>query len=721
MMLHPAIAFATVLGLAAVPVAAQNAPLAVGTAPAASELRGRVVDAGTGEVLAGAEIVVTGAVAGSAITNERGEWRLAPLPDGEYEVRVRAIGYAQEAVRARVPRGDLLRILLTPRAVPLDAVVVTAGRRLQRLADVVVTTEVVTRDEIVRSGASDLATVLTSRAGITLEGGHPTGSGLMLQGLGARRVLVLLDGRPLVGRIAGNFDVSRIPASAVERVEIVKGPQSTLYGSEAMGGVVNIITRRPVGGWEASADLTGGSHGRLDTSLHGQASAGRFTLLGEAGRRTIELTPGVSGETGTLARRLDGLGRVAYQAAPGLRLEAGGLVVDERQRWRTGQLYHFADNTQLDARAGATADWRGHTMEWRVHAGEFRHLSRRATSAEPVAGTGDFETQRLVEGDVAWSGPLGPAAFDAGVEARREHIRSGRVEGGSRTQDRAEAFVQTTFSPGPLQLVPGVRLSASQPWGSHWSPRVAAMLRPRPELALRASLGRGFRAPDFKEQFITFANSGPGFSYTVAGNPGLVPEQSVNYTAGIEWALDRVYVRGQWFRNEFDNFIETVEQQPGMYSYANVQDGRTTGIELETGITHGGLRVDAGYSWLDASRVATGEPLLGRPAHAAHAAIALARAGGLRGTLSASWTGRTPISWETGEDQAKRTAVYRAPFLNVNAVVGRELPAGLRLNLGVNNLLDQQPDHWPGFAGRQFFAGLNWSRRGAGSSTDRQP
>src|SRR5690606_1893325 len=103
----------------------------------------------------------------------------------------------------------------------------------------------VSRETIEATGAADLAAVLTEQTGIQFQAGMPSGAGIMLQGLSSERVLVLVDGRPLTGRIAGNFDLARIPSDIVERIEVVKGPQSALYGSEAMGGVVNIITRRP--------------------------------------------------------------------------------------------------------------------------------------------------------------------------------------------------------------------------------------------------------------------------------------------------------------------------------------------------------------------------------------------------------------------------------------------------------------------------------------------
>src|SRR5690606_8186995 len=121
-----------------------------------------------------------------------------------------------------------------------------------------------------------------------------------------------------------------------------KGPQATLYGSEAMGGVVNVITRRPRGGWGASATVTSGSQSRLDLAarLTGQRDALGFAV--DAGRRTEDLVPGQGGEAGAGVRRHDGHARVVWDRSDALRLEGSALVVDERQLWRSGQLRHFA-------------------------------------------------------------------------------------------------------------------------------------------------------------------------------------------------------------------------------------------------------------------------------------------------------------------------------------------------------------------------------------------
>ncbi|HEY0970354.1 MAG TPA: TonB-dependent receptor, partial [Gemmatimonadales bacterium] len=610
---------------------------------------------------------------------------------------------------------DTLSVRLTAAPLALDRVVVTAARREQRLADAIVTTEVVGRREIERSGATDLAAVLTEQTGIQLHGGHPSGSGVMLQGIGAERVLVLLDGQPLVGRISGNFDLSRIPTGMVERVEVVKGPQSTLYGSEAMGGVINIVTRMaPDVGWEGTVTALGGTDGRRDLLLGGSAAVGAWGAVADGGMRTIERAPGRAGTTGALADRYDGSLKLRW-APDGDRtwVEASGFVVDERQRWQSGTLFDFADNRQLGARLGASRLFGEQRLTSTLHLSQFDHLARSSRTPIPVAGTGDEQVQRLAEAELLYTGSVGGLAVDAGVEARQEYISSsdGRIpgeDGGtSRTLLSAEPFAQVELGGGDWSVVPGARLTWNEQWGSHLTPRLAARWRPVDGLTLRASVGRGFRAPDFKELYLQFSNDNAG--YVVYGNPDLRPEHSDNVTLGAEWSAGRLYTRAQLFHNRLRDFIETRPLPSDgsilLFEYANVEQGLTRGAELEGGVAVGSLRAEAAYSYLDAEDRATGLPLLGRPTHSARATLGGMLPFELRASVTALYTGATPMERDdTGAVVGERDAFFRT-----DVRLARRLPRGLEIVAGADNLFDQRPARWEGAVARQVYAALSWS------------
>src|SRR5690606_36535992 len=127
-----------------------------------------------------------------------------------------------------------------------------------------------------------------------------------------------------------------------------------------------------------------------------------------------------------------------------------------------------------------------------------------------------------------------------------------------------------------------------------------------------------FRAPSFKELYMEFLNTGPGFGYAVRGNPDVLPETSTSISAGAEWDAGRAYVRAQVFHNRFDDFIETRlagdSADVTVYAYGNIAEGTTAGVELEGAVVLGLARLNAGYGYLRTRDSATGASLLGRPA-----------------------------------------------------------------------------------------------------------
>jgi len=687
-----------VLALSAAGLLAGGRPL-VAQAPA---VRGRVVEQGSGLPVAGAEVLdpATGRVL--ARTDTAGTFVLAsPVA----RVRVRRLGYAPRDMTAT--GGRPVVVTLDPLPIALEAVVVTASRREQKLKDAVPETQLLSRRDIEASGSPDVVGAVTQSAGIQLEGGVPAGAGVLLQGLGAQRVLILLDGQPLVGRLNGNLDLSRLPSSMVERVEIVRGPQSTLYGSDAMGGVVNIITRAPERpGVDVGITAIGGSQGRAEASVNALASSGRFGGAFDAGARNIDLAPGLPGDQGTYARRWNAAPKVRWQAAPGLGLEAAALLIGEQQRFKSGQLYNFADNLQSDGRLAL--EWRRgrHRLAPTLAYSRFEHLSRASTSPIPASDSGATDVQERLQGEVVYSGPIPGGMLDAGVVLRQEAIRADRVEGIRRSLSGAETYAQGTWDLGALSLSPGVRYSAHEQWGTALTPRVAALYRPVPAVALRASVGAGYRAPDFKELYYDFVNT--AYGYAVMGNPALQPERSTNLSLGVEVVGSRLYGRASGYDNRFRDFIDFLPPDvSGTYTYGNIAHGTTRGVELQGGWTASSVRLEAEYAFLDAKDTDTGLPLLNRAAQS----VRFTASGQWRAVhLSAAtrYTGRTPITRD-----ASGNTTWRDPYVRLDLRLMAPMPWALAFTAGVDNLFDQRMgDAWPGFTGRQIFAGLTWRSSG---------
>src|SRR5690606_10004984 len=159
----------------------------------------------------------------------------------------------------------------------------------------------------------------------------------------------------------------------------------------------------------------------------------------------------------------------------------------------------------------------------------------------------------------------------------------------------------------------------------------------------------------------------------------LQPETSTNVTFGLEWSPGNAYLRTQLFDTRFDDFIETVlagdSSGVEVYTYGNVARGMTRGIEVEGAISHGGLRAEAGYSYLLAKATDSGQPLLGRPEHSARASFESTLPLGLRAAVTGVYTGSTPV--QRNEDDA---VMEREAFLRFDASLSGKLRGGLQLS-----------------------------------------
>lgn len=197
-------------------------------------------------------------------------------------------------------------------------------------------------------------------------------------------------------------------------------------------------------------------------------------------------------------------------------------------------------------------------------------------------------------------------------------------------------------------------------------------------------------------------------NYAVLGNEDLRPETSRNLTAGLEWASDRVYARGQLFWNEFRDFIETrTITDPGappVFQYANIDDGSTRGAELETGVRWRGMRAEGSLSYLATENRATNQPLLGRPEYGARLTI-LGDLAGTTASVSSTYTGRTPMQ---RDEETGAVTGWRDAYLRTDLRLARPMALGLELAVGVDNIFDRNPTQWAAFTGRHIYTSLSW-------------
>jgi hemoglobin/transferrin/lactoferrin receptor protein len=606
-----------------------------------------------------------------------------------------------------------------------------------------------------------------------------------IRGIDGNRVLVLVDGVPLPdGPEAGRaFTRDLVDLASVQRVEILRGPASALYGSDALGGVVSYATRaardlvREPAGRAGSLDLawTGADRGRAATVTAAGRDPGQDWLLLGTLRRSAGVRPRDGGGNPMAIRQASLLAKAGWTRNDRHRLEAGlqylGRSTDVELADAVGPIPHApvrvlaSHGDDLARRAqfslahrfeDATA-WFQHA-EWRIFAQSAGTAERtreaRETGAGPRLRASDVRFRQEVLGLRA----QGERSFQAGGGAHRLLLGLDATRAAiSRPYDRSETdpatgavsatvagqaypvkvcpdsttwatgiFVQDELADrsGRFLAIPGLRLdryglvphpdadfqrAAAQDQPAvritRWAltPRLALLAALTPGWTAYAAYAQGFRNPPYDQANIAFGNRTGSFQYQVLPNPGLGPERSRGWEAGLRGEGRGWSASLTGFLNQYRDFIERASLGPDpagvhQFQYRNVQRVRIFGAEARAARDLGaGFRLEAAAAWAQGDDLGVGQPLAS-VAPARLVATLQARPGGWGADLT--WTGvarKTRVPPPDALQLASFGAAepFRAPGCGVvDLLVFRQAGANVRWSCAIRNLLDQRHWHW---------------------------
>ena len=453
------------------------------------------------------------------------------LPDpGPFTLRVSAVGYTpvERTIRAAASSTLRLDIELVAEDVALGRVVVTATRTAKELADVAVPMTVVDAEAIRAQGATRVGDVLATVPGLVLTDDH--GSGVQIQGFSSDYTLILLDGEPVVGRTAGTLDLDRLTVSGVDRVEVVEGPSSSLYGSEALAGVVNLVSALPSGGERGRVEFRAGSFGASDATIEAAIGRDRWAaraFVNRYGSQGYDLTPDAFGPTvpvfsdwtADLRSRLD-LGRGATA-----RLGARLATQDQTGAFALGR---GNDEIRYDD-TGRRVDWSLHPeveipLSQRVRLTTTLYGSRYATETRhrnqldgSLSYSDDFD-QRYAKAEAQVDALWGARHLTvAGAGVIDERLAGDRytpdARGNAPSAQQVFAFVQHEWIPSrQLELNASARFDAHTDYAARVTPKLSVLVRPTEAVRLRGSVGSGFKAPAFRQLYLAFSNAAAGYS-----------------------------------------------------------------------------------------------------------------------------------------------------------------------------------------------------------------
>lgn len=599
--------------------------------------------------------------------------------------------------------------------------VITGSRTERRIEDAPVQTIVIGRREIEASGAQDLAELLDSIPGIQLDTNSQFGTGVEIQGLSSRHVLVLVDGERVTGRIGDRFDVTRLHLDSVAQVEIVKGASSALYGSEAMGGVIHLRTRRAGRPLEGNAEVRGGTQGWSGSISGATASASSLFRLtvGHRHDTPYRLVPGSIATTGSeiddtnvdvrAEHRFSNVFSLTATANYLHRdlesvdeLEGTGAIFDRTNRVdqvlvTVAPRLQLAEETALSFSAHV-----GYTVD------QLLQDQRGSGALDQLQRTQDV----LFQASAQFDHRIGDHRLTVGTDVLHESVESPRLPDGNGGRIRPAVFAQDDWEIAKwFAITPGVRADYDSWFYSHVSPKVAARAMPTEWLTLRASYGHGFRAPDFREMLLYFEN--PSIGYRVEGNPDLEPEvsRSTNVGATVQ-ATTWLRLDVNFFHHDLENLILSVPITDGsetgtmIFGYENIGRAVSRGVETLVGLRVGRqLRLDLGYTFTDARDLINDRELDGRAPH--------------RVTLSTTWrleTGTSITARGEWVSERKYFPLERGgeerigePYVFLNLRAQQPLMERISLIGGVDNVFDAgQVDTLP-IRPRAYWAGLTFT------------
>ncbi len=601
-----------------------------------------------------------------------------------------------------------------------EIIVVTGSRVAEPVSQTTTATEVITRDEITASGATNVAELLATHPGVELV---PTlrGASVRIQGLDPKYVSVLVDGRRVIGRIDGALDLEGMAVGDIERIEIVKGASSALYGSDALGGVIHIITRKPEQPLSGEARAQYGSLGSTDLYAAAGATLDRWRARVSAGWRRgdgYDLTPD-SPDTTAHAYRETALALTASHDLGDLVIDLSGEYlrrdlsgVDEVPAGAEMALYDLV-NAIEHASASADGRWRSGTAN--AGQGSVRYSLYRDQFLQDQRDSGDGDryqetTQRLGEVSLQQSAALGAHQLIAGAEAAMEHLDGERISADASARYRFAALAQDDWQ---LQTSPFVRVAAGarvdfdSQFGVHATPKLALRWDPDPRVVARASYGMGYRAPDFKELYLEFDN--PGVGYRVRGNPDLQPETSHSVNASLEVRPHaQVWAAISGYYNDVDNLITTdlvsqgVPGQLDQFGYVNAESAYTRGLESRLRLSAlGGLSIDLSYTFTDTRDRALERALPGRARHRG-AVTAGYRRGATQASVRARAVGARRF-YQSGD--AGDETVTTDPYVHLDVRAAQTLFARVTAFAGVMNILDAGDAQYAPIAPRTVYGG----------------
>lgn len=631
-------------------------------------------------------------------------------------------------------------------AVNTRDVVVTASRTKQEIKETPSAVEVITREDLDKTGAHNLADALRMATSINVSSPAMAGSNVTVRGMSTRHTLIMVNGRRLVSEgsysTANSYELERINMENVERIEIVRGPVSSLYGSDALGGVINIITRKPDKEQftfslspQRYTDKT--SIGIDNYSMRYDTGKGnKWSWIVSADRTENDAYENDDKTTKNQFGRRENLNMEGtYDLAKDRYLDVAINLLREdlngRSTETTGALRNDKyENTRDQYSLGLRGKTKNGDYQIRTYYGEHDKTNKGFIISNGNLADFDVSNRKTwtLEGSV--STQLSDRhLLTTGGEYRTEKYRGTRIGSGDKvfditygnlTKQGSEAdidysalYVQDEWLVSDrLLVIPSLRYDDSNRFSGNTSPKLGMTYKMNDNYRLKFSAGKGFKAPTLDDMYMEMTKIMGGMVVHVTGNPDLKPEKSTSYELGIEGEKGSTFGKLTYFVNDVTDLISTESKMtvipvPGGApirrfdsTYLNEDKADIDGIEFEVGRhLSDKFTLKMNYTYLDATGT-TGQRLEGRAKHQGTVQLHYdnVRENGISAVLWNEW--KKDYLYSSSSNISKTYALW-------NVSVNKKWNENFSSYIGVNNIFNKK-DNELNFLGAAVQAGMTF-------------
>lgn len=602
-------------------------------------LRGRVVDENE-KPIAGASVWIEYTTIGTS-TDLKGEFSLEKVPEGNNLLRISALDYngARETIN-RSNDNILIRMKHSP--LKLNEVVVTGTGTINKLKNSPVAIDVISQRELQNTNIPTFENAMIALNPSMSFTPNAMGSYMQLNGLSNRYILVLVDGKKLGGDVGGNVDLNRIDMGNIKRIEILKGAASSLYGSDAIAGVINIITNKPKDLVNFSTETRFSEYGQFTQNANLYLNVGGFSSSTsfqrnqsdgwQLNKKEIINDKEVDTDKQAMLRFYSDVfsQRFGYKATKELSMYVEGSLFDKKFK-RPVSAYGF-DMKYVDYSFGAGAKYLLKnngliTLDWNTDRFEYfkAYLKETKDKNGVTFMPGDEEfVRRQKYNNINLKGTFNAGKFNkvtVGSEYKIDNLYAPADSiGGSRNVYTLAFYAQDEINLfGKLNIVPGVRYIYNETFKNRVTPKVSAMYTLH-DFNFRVSYATGFKTPELKQLFMKTEVTSKGKTTLSVGNKDLKPESSNYYSVNAEYIKDFLSLAVTGYINNLKNKIDTyeIELTPEEIaegynkksSYHNIGRSHIQGVDFTFNSYLGyNITLGGGYSYVNAKDLDTGKRL----------------------------------------------------------------------------------------------------------------